>query len=71
MVTREMCKMCHKENPVGFTVPYSVWKEVVPESLIDSVVCITCFTSLGDKKMVKWDVDIKFYPVSLVTHFED
>jgi len=66
--TREICKVCYRPNAVGFTVPDSVWKQVVPEALRGSVLCLQCFTTLADEVMIAWDEGIKFYPVSLYTH---
>jgi hypothetical protein len=65
--TREICKRCHEESAVGFTVPDEVWAAVVPESLQGSVLCVRCFTDLGDQNRVQWDRQIEFWPVSRVT----
>lgn len=67
-MTREICKICYNVNRVGFSVPDSVWKEVVPSDFRDRVVCLECFTRLADEKMVEWDREIEFWPVSLATH---
>lgn len=63
-MTRELCRICLHENPVGFVVPDSIWDAVVPEDLRNSVVCLSCFASIGDDKMIDWDRDIQFFPVS-------
>jgi hypothetical protein len=60
--------MCHRANPVGFQVPDSIWREVVPEEYQSGVVCLPCFTRLADEKLVPWDRQIRFYPVSMATH---
>ena len=67
-VTRERCKVCNSVNTVGFSVPDKIWLQVVPKHLQNSVLCIACFTAMGDLVRVQWDKNIKFYPVSLVTH---
>ena len=67
-LSREICKICFHPNRVGFLVPDSVWKVVVPENLEESVVCLDCFTRLADEKRVYWDREIDFFPVSFLTH---
>ena len=66
--SREACKLCYHVNAVGFRVPDEVWRLIVPEQFQNSIVCLSCFTRLGDEKGVPWDADIAFYPVSLATH---
>lgn len=68
--SREICKLCFGVNRIGFLVPDSVWEEVVPEHVRDSVVCLSCFTELADEKYVEWDRHIEFFPVSFLTHLE-
>ena len=68
VMTRELCKLCYHINTVGFSVPDEIWRDVVPENLQESVVCLSCFARLADEQMVEWDREIEFYPVSLVTH---
>ncbi len=67
-VSREICKICYHVNRIGFHVPGAVWSRVVPPHLVDHVVCLDCFTSLADEKLIPWDSDISFYPVSLAAH---
>ncbi len=68
MTSRELCKLCYHTNAVGFRVPDHIWQAIVPESVRNSVVCLSCFTRLGDEKAIPWDGCIEFYPVSLATH---
>lgn len=68
---REQCKVCHHPNPVGFWVPDSVWERVVPAQFSTHVVCLSCFTRFADERLVQWDADIRFYPVSLLTHITE
>jgi len=68
--SREICKICHRVNRVGFWVPPSVWIAVVPKEFSGCVVCLDCFTSLADERVVQWSDDIEFYPVSFVTFIE-
>lgn len=70
MVTREICKLCYHPNRVGFNVPDYVWDAIVPEHVRSSIVCLDCFTRLGDEKHIPWDREIQFFPVSLATHKE-
>lgn len=69
-ISREICKLCYTENPIGFNVPDEVWRTIVPEQVVNSVVCINCFTRMGDAKMVQWDKDIEFWPVSRFTFLQ-
>lgn len=67
---REICALCHSVSRVGFSVPNEVWKVVVHRIHLESILCLGCFTRLADEKSVKWDKDIKFYPVSWITHIK-
>ena len=66
--SREICKLCYHVNAVGFSVPDEVWAAVVPDHVRDNVVCLSCFTRLADEKLIEWDQEIQFYPVSMTTH---
>ena len=70
-LSREICKICFRANPVGFTVPNEIWKDVVPSEYCSRVLCISCFTRLADEKLIPWDREIQFYPVSMNTHLSD
>lgn len=70
VTSREICKLCYHVNTVGFRVPDRIWRAIVPEVAQESVVCLACFTRLGDENTVQWDTVIKFYPVSLATHLD-
>jgi len=63
-LTREICKICHQENPIGFVVPTALWRIVIPKEHWHHVVCISCFTRMADKRLLEWDADIVLYPVS-------
>lgn len=69
ITSREICKLCYHANAIGFRVPDRVWRVIVPEFAQDGVVCLSCFTRLGDEKGVAWDSDIEFFPVSLAAHY--
>ncbi len=60
-LSREICKICHNINTVGFDVPNEIWRNVVPIDKQNSVVCLSCFTRLGDQKNIRWDKDIEFF----------
>lgn len=65
--SREICSLCHEVNRVGFHVPDEIWRAVT-ERFPSHVLCLACFTRLGDELGVEWDQEIDFYPVSWVTH---
>lgn len=70
IATRERCQVCHKVSPVGFFVPHETWRRAVPRNWQNSVLCLTCFISFADERLLRWDEEIEFYPVSLRTHLE-
>ena len=63
--TRERCGVCHKVSAVGFHVPDKLWRVAVPDHYRDTVLCVPCFVSFADERMLPWDREIRFYPVSL------
>ena len=68
LLSREICRICFRANPVGFTVPDEIWKAAIPPEHLSSVVCMSCFARLADEKLIPWDRDIEFYPVSMYSH---
>lgn len=65
MATREICKCCGRENPLGFSVPDDVWAAATPERYRNSVLCILCFDYWATVNNVDWTVtSIEWYPVS-------
>ena len=68
MATREICKCCGRINPLGFHVTNHIWRESVPSYYEDDILCIICFAQFADENGIEWDVDVDFYPVSLITH---
>ncbi len=68
MCSREICKICYHVNPIGFIVPDDIWQQIVPQWSQNTVICLSCFTRLGDEKQIQWDKDIEFFPISLYTH---
>ena len=69
-LSREICKLCFRANPVGFSVPDEVWADAIPVEHQSQVVCISCFARLADEKLIPWDRDICLYPVSMHAHLE-
>jgi hypothetical protein len=69
--TREMCKLCHSVNRVGFIADSAVWEAVVPEPFRDSVVCLGCFTRIADEKLIAWEDEMEFFPISLASVLRD
>lgn len=65
--TRETCHRCHRISPVGFHSP--IWEQVSGPWAND-ILCVACFAVLGDERGLKWEEDLEFYPISLVTHLE-
>jgi hypothetical protein len=71
IATRERCGVCYRVSPIGFHVPDDVWRIAVPDYFRNTVLCVGCFTSFADERMLAWDKAIEFYPVSLRTHLSD
>jgi len=69
-MTREICKICYRPVTVGFKVPDYIWEKVVPEPLRNKCLCLQCFTTLADEHFIRWDKDIEFFPVSLISLYE-
>jgi len=70
-LSREICKLCFRVNPVGFSVPDEIWKYTIPSEHQSDVVCLQCFARLADEKLIPWDRDIRLYPVSMYTHLDN
>jgi hypothetical protein len=68
---REFCALCNRVSPVGFWVPNECWEAVVHWSRINDIHCLSCFIARADEKLIRWDREIKFYPVSLALHLGD
>ena len=68
--TREVCQMCHHESAVGFHVPDDVWKAALHPHWRQAILCVACFAASADRRLISWDSEIRFYPVSLRTHLE-
>ncbi len=64
--TRETCHRCHRISPIGFYSP--IWKKVVGPFWANDILCVMCFTVLGDERGLDWEEGIEFYPVSLAHH---
>jgi hypothetical protein len=69
--TRERCQACQQPSPVGFSVPDDVWEAVVHPSLRNSILCLPCFISRADEKLIAWDEQIELFPVSLAKHLRE
>lgn len=68
--SRERCQCCNRYSAVGFWVPNRVWDRVVPNQFHESPLCVACFADMGDERMIAWDQEIQFFPVSLATHHD-
>ena len=68
--TRERCQACHQISPVGFHVPDTMWRAVVHPHFQNSILCLPCFISRADEKLIDWSAVITLYPVSLASHLQ-
>lgn len=69
--TRERCAACQQPSPVSFWVPDETWAMVVHQFFQNSILCLPCFVSRADEKLIEWEKDIKLYPISLATQLRD
>lgn len=65
--SREFCSRCRSYSVLGFSVPDAVWRATVPERFREDILCLPCFARMADERLVQWDVNIQFFPVSLAT----
>lgn len=65
-----MCGVCGNVVRVGFWVPNAIWEKVVHTSRLQDIHCLECFTKRADEKLIRWDEEIKFYPVSFAAHLD-
>ena len=69
--TRMMCAICNKVHKFDFEVPNEMWEECIIERFRKSPVCLECFTTRADERLLKWDDVIKItIPCSLATQIE-
>lgn len=64
---REICQRCQQISRVGFWASNEMWELVAGRDWKDSILCLVCFTILGDEKGLAWDERIEFLPVSFKT----
>ena len=70
IATRQRCGVCHHVAPVSFFVPHELWRVAVPDYFRDTPMCLTCFASFADERLLAWDREIQFYPMSLRTQLD-
>lgn len=62
---RPRCSYCRRYYSVDFFVPDAMWALVVHEAKRANAACLVCFTMMADERLVRWDEDIEFRPISL------
>lgn len=62
--SRETCRCCWQPSPVSFFVSDEVWVAAVQPEFRHTVLCIGCFARFADERLVEWDREIEFFPVS-------
>ena len=67
---RQICSVCQREYSIDFVVPNEIWELATHINQRESLICLDCFTRMADTRFVEWDKDIKFYPISLVSHIK-
>lgn len=71
IATRQRCGVCHRVCVVGFHVPDKTWAIVVPVPFQHTRMCLDCFASFADERLVAWDDGVTLYPRSLLTHLRE
>lgn len=56
---------------MSFHVPREIWQMAVNPHWQNSVLCLMCFISQADEKLIRWEQGIRFLPTSLRTQLED
>lgn len=51
---RQRCKSCGHIDKFDFYVPDNIWADVVPNYLINHVVCLSCFDNFALQNGVKY-----------------
>ena len=51
---RQKCKSCGRPDKFDFHVPDKIWNAVVPVSLRNRVVCLSCFDGFAKKRGVEY-----------------
>lgn len=51
---QQTCRACHCVDKFNFHVPNSLWEQVVPENLRNSVVCLDCFDGFAAEKELQY-----------------
>jgi len=64
---RQKCAACHQIMPVDYHVTDEIWDEAVRPFFRDSIICLNCFISWADEKLLPWDKEIEMWPTSLDT----
>jgi len=67
---RQICSVCQREYAIDFLVSKEIWELATHHSQRESLICLDCFVRMADARFVKWDKDIKFFPVSLISHIK-
>lgn len=63
--TRERCAACQQPSIVSFKARDDIWHAVVHPQFVNSILCLACFASRADEKLIPWEEGIELFPVSL------
>lgn len=66
-IARPICHICRYPMSVDFQVPDETWLTVVKQHWQDHVICISCFTRMGDEMLFPWEKGITFRAMSRIT----
>ena len=68
--TRPRCDPCQRVVIVDFRVSDELWEAVVHPSLRRTYMCIECFASRADEKLIDWAAGIELFPLSLAAQIK-
>jgi hypothetical protein len=56
-----------RQRCVDFGVPDHLWRKAISDAYRNEILCLRCFISFADEKLLAWDLEIELRPVSLRT----
>lgn len=68
--TRPRCHCCSQVIVADIEVDDELWCAVMRQTHGPGYVCLNCFASRADEKLIDWSEHIKITPISLVQQIE-
>lgn len=68
--SRSRCTHCREYYAVDFWVTEEVWTKTMRGGTRCDTICLKCFASMADERLVRWEVGLELTPISLITNLE-